>query len=360
MWWLGLPYNDSPAYYADPIRITQYAGDPMQWDEYVDKHPAGTIYHRQNWRKVIEQTFGYECPYLAAMSGPTLIGILPMTVVQSPFFGTYITSCAFSDYGGICANDPTSAQMLLDSAVNVAKHVKARSLELRHIHPITTNLYKTSQNKVLSVLRLSHSEEELWKFLGAKLRNQIRKSTKSGITSRWGHGDLINDFYDVFARNMRDLGTPVLGIDYFRNIVKLHGNAADVLVLYKEDMPVSCAVALTYRNTMEVPWASSIRQYFSLLPNILLYWTLLQKCISRKLDFFSFGRSTIDSSTYKFKAQWNSEPIILNYQSLSLGNNAADELTPHNPKYRMAIRAWQKLPISLSKIIGPPVAKGLA
>jgi len=360
MWWLGYPAKDTSSDYVEPVYVIHYSGDPKLWDDYVHKHPAGSIYHCYNWRKVIEQTFGYECPYLAAMSGSTIIGVLPLTVVKSPFFGTYITSCAFSDYGGICANDVTSAQILLDAAVNVATKVKAKSLELRHVYPIDTNALKIIQNKVLSVLRLPDSEEALWKLFGAKLRNQIRKSMKSGMTVRWGHEGLVPDFYSVFIRNMRDLGTPALGIEFFKHIVRLHGNAADVLVLYKEDIPISGAVALTYRKTMEVPWASSIRQYFSLLPNALLYWTLLQKCISRKLDFFSFGRSTIDSSTFKFKAQWNSETIILNYQSIAFGKESYTDLTPRNPKYRLAIRLWKKLPIALAKIIGPFVAKGLA
>lgn len=360
MWWLGLPAKDSTADYIEPIRVTQYAGDPKQWDDYVDKHPAGTIYHRQDWRKVIEQTFGYECPYLVALSGSTIVGVLPLTVVNSPLFGTYITSCAFADYGGICADDVTSAQILLDTAINVATNVKAESLELRHVLPTHMSNLDTHRNKVLSILELPDSEEVLWKSFRAKLRNQIRKSMKSGMNVRWGHDDIIPDFYSVFIRNMRDLGTPALGVDFFRHVVKFHGKAADVLVLYKGDIPISGAVALSYRNTMEVPWASSIRQYFPLLPNNLLYWTLLQKCISRKLEFFSFGRSTIDSSTYEFKAQWNSESIILNYQSFVFDKESRADLTPGNPKYRIAIRLWKKLPIALAKRLGPFVARGLA
>jgi FemAB-related protein (PEP-CTERM system-associated) len=360
MWWLGFPAKDTSVDYVEPVHVTQYTGDPKPLDDYVDKHPAGTIYHRQDWRKVIEQTFRYECPYLVALNGSVIVGVLPLTIVNSPFFGTYITSCAFADYGGICADDVTSAQILLDTAIKVATNVKAKSLELRHVLPTPMSTLDTHRNKVLSILKLPDSEEVLWKFFGAKLRNQIRKSMKSGMTVRWGHEDLVPDFYSVFLRNMRDLGTPALGMDFFNHIVKFHGKAADVLVLYKEDIPISGAVALTYRNTMEAPWASSIRKYFSLLPNNLLYWTLLQKCISRKLDYFSFGRSTIDSSTYKFKAQWNSESIILNYQSLAFGNNSSTDLTPRNPKYRLAIRLWKKLPIALAKRLGPFVAKGLA
>jgi FemAB-related protein (PEP-CTERM system-associated) len=360
MWWLGSPAKDTPVDYDEPVHVAQYSGDLRLWDDYIDKHPAGTIYHRSDWRKVIELTFGFECPYLVAMSGSAIVGVLPLTVVKSPFFGTYITSSAFADFGGVCADDQNSARMLIDTAFNVANKVRARSLELRHVLPANVNNLNTHRNKVLSVLKLSDSEENLLKLFGAKLRNQIRKSMKNGMSARWGHEDLLPDFYSVFLRNMRDLGTPSLGIDFFKNLVKFHGEAADVLVIYKENIPVSGAVALSYRNTMEVPWASSNRQYFSLLPNNYLYWTLLKKCITRELDYFSFGRSTVDSSTYKFKAQWNSESIILNYQSIAFDKVSHVDLTPKNPKYSLAIRAWQKLPIALAKRIGPVVAKGLA
>lgn len=360
MWWLGLPTRVTSMAYAEPIHVVYYSGNPKLWDDYVDTHPAGTLYHRQDWRKMIEQTFGFECPYLAAFSGSDIVGVLPLTVVKSCIFGTHVTSCAFADYGGVCANDLASANILVDEAINIEAKANAKSLELRHVLPVNISKFKANQNKVLSVLKLPDSEEALWKFFNAKLRNQIRKSMKSGMSVRWGHEELLPDFYSIFLRNMRDLGTPALGINFFQHIVRFHGKAADVLVLYLGDKPVSGAVALTYRNTMEVPWASSLRSYFSLLPNNLLYWTLLQQCIARKLEFFSFGRSTIDSSTYKFKTQWNSESIILNYQSYSFNNETRGDLTPQNPKYRLAIRTWQKLPIALAKMLGPFVAKGLA
>jgi len=360
MWWRGFPAKDAFVDYAEPVRIVQFSDDPKLWDDYVDRHPAGTIYHRQDWRKVIEQSFGYECPSLAALSGSTIIGVLPMTIVKSPFFGTYITSCAFSDYGGICSNDNTSAQMLLNAGITMAKDVKARSLELRHVLPLNLSNLSTNTKKVLSVLELPDSEEVLWKAFDSKLRNQIRKAMKGGMSIRWGHEELLSDFYGIFLRNMRDLGTPAPGIEFFKHIVKIHGKAADVLVLYQGDIPISGAVALTYRNAMEVPWASSLRNFFSLLPNNLLYWTLLQKSIARKFDFFSFGRSTVDSSTYMFKAQWNTQPIILNYQSYACTKESYGDMTPGNPKYRLAISAWKKMPISLVKKLGPCVAKGLA
>ena len=121
----------------------------------------------------------------------------------------------------------------------MAKDVKARSLELRHVLPLDLRSLSTNTNKVLSVLKLPDSEEVLWKAFDSKLRNQIRKAMKSGITVRWGHEDVLPDFYSVFLRNMRDLGTPALGIEFFKHIVRIHGEAADVLVLYQGDTPIA-------------------------------------------------------------------------------------------------------------------------
>jgi FemAB-related protein (PEP-CTERM system-associated) len=360
MWWRGHPVKNRPSTTGASVEVVCYSGDPYLWDNYVDKHPAGTIYHRHDWRRVVEQTFGYECPYLAALRGVSIAGVLPLTIVKGPLFGTYIASCAFSDYGGICADDMTAARELLSEAVRIAMKHGAKFMELRHVLPVDATDMEISRNKVLSVLALPNSEEALWNFFSAKLRNQVRKSLKGGMNVRWGHDDLLADFHHVFSRNMRDLGTPALGIEYFRNILDFHGDAADVLILYKGSTPISGAVALTYRDTMEVPWASSIREYFSLLPNMLLYWTILKECIRRGLHNFSFGRSTEGSPTAKFKAQWNSEAVALNYQVASLDCQCRSDLTPMNPKYRLAVKTWKKLPLVVTRRLGPFVARQLA
>jgi hypothetical protein len=35
------------------------------------------------------------------------------------------------------------------------------------------------------------------------------------------------------------------------------------------------------------------------------------------------------------------------------------ELNPLNPKYRLAIKLWQRLPLAFANLIGPHIAKSL-
>jgi FemAB-related protein (PEP-CTERM system-associated) len=174
-----------------------------------------------------------------------------------------------------------------------------------------------------------------------------------------GHLELLPDFYRVFARNMRDLGTPVYASGFFRAILAGLGDAAELVVVYVGAEPAAAGFLVHHRDRTEIPWASSLREWNRIGVNMQLYWSVLKSAIGRGSRQFDFGRSTVDAGTYRFKAQWGAKPRPLYWHYWLQDGRPLPGLNPANPKYALAIRAWQRLPLWLANVVGPPIVRRL-
>jgi FemAB-related protein (PEP-CTERM system-associated) len=198
-------------------------------------------------------------------------------------------------------------------------------------------------------LSLPRSKEQLWKRFDPKVRNQIRKGEKAEFSISWGNVELLQPFYDVLCRNMRDLGSPVYGIELFREILTEFLGYAEICLVKDRLKPVAAALLLHGWGVTEVPTASSLKEYNPSSVNMLMYWHLLQRSIERGQSVFDFGRSTMEGNTFKFKKQWGAEadPAIWQYR---VNGGEVGEMRPDNPRFEKAIRIWQKLPLAVTRL----------
>ena len=341
------------------MKIVTIEADPIAWDSYVESVADATAYHRFGWKGVISRSFGHSCYYLAAVqSNGTWHGILPLVHMFSRIFGSFLVSVPFVNYGGLLCNDATARQLLLDRANQLRRCLKATYVELRHLRSTVGGL-PTKQHKVTMILDLAIDEERQWQNFNAKLRNQIRKAQKNGLTPVVGHLDLLDGFYEVFARNMRDLGTPVYSKAFFRNILETFSESTRIFAVFRERVMIAAGIASWFRGTLEVPWASSLSDYRALCPNNMLYWEAIRFAIGKGFRKFDFGRSTPQEGTYNFKKQWGAIPIQMNWQYLLSEQAEIPHLNPSNPKYRSAIQIWQRLPVPLTKLVGPMIVRNI-
>lgn len=339
--------------------IEHDCSDRSVWDAYVDSKPSASNYHRYGWRDVIEKSFGHRCHYLAAKdNGGGVVGILPLVYMQSRLFGRFLVSQPFFNYGGLLCDNREIGDALLAEAGMLREKLGAEHVELRHVGPWPVAL-PSKQHKVGMVLELAENIEVQWQGFNAKLRNQIRKAEKSGLTAAVGGKELLADFYTVFVRNMRDLGTPVYSESFFSEVLANFAEDCRIVAVYLEGKPLAAGLIVRYRDTLEIPWASSIREYNTLCPNNLLYWTALRHALQIGCKRFDFGRSTPGEGTYRFKEQWGAKPLQLNWQYLLPDGVALPELNNKNPKFEMAIKIWRKLPISLTRFLGPHIVKNI-
>jgi FemAB-related protein (PEP-CTERM system-associated) len=341
------------------LKIERDCRDRSAWDAYVHAKPTAVNYHRYAWRDVVEKSFGHKCFYLAAQdSSGVIVGILPLVYIQSRLFGRFLVSLPFFNYGGLLCNSQEIGDAMLREAAALRGELGAAHVELRHTEPWSGEL-PTKQAKVSMLLDLGSDSELLWKGFNAKLRNQVRKAEKSGCSAAVGGLELLADYYTVFVRNMRDLGTPVYGEKFFANVLTSFPEESRIIAVYLEGKPVAAGLVVRFRDIVEIPWASSIRDYNSLCPNNLLYWEALQHALRIGCSRFDFGRSTPGEGTYKFKEQWGAKPIQLSWQYLLPEGASLPELNNKNPKFEMAIRMWQKLPLPVTTFLGPHIVKNI-
>jgi FemAB-related protein (PEP-CTERM system-associated) len=208
-------------------------------------------------------------------------------------------------------------------------------------------------------LNLQADPEAQFSALGAKLRSQIRRPAREGGRVERGGVELLHKFYGPFARNMRDLGTPVYSPQFFAAVMKAFGPSAEIIVVSVGDVPAAAGLVLHGPGGTEIPWASSVREWNRLGVNMLLYWEALKAAIERGSKSFDFGRSTVDSGTYRFKAQWGAVPRQLYWHYWLPTGGEKPALNPDNPRFALAIRAWRALPVWCANALGPPIVRRL-
>jgi FemAB-related protein (PEP-CTERM system-associated) len=321
--------------------------------------PAVPLSRHPRWLTVLEQGLRHVPYMLEAIDGERTTGLLPLAFVHSFLFGRFLVSLPYLNSNGVLADDEATRRQLIDEAVLLADRLKVRHLELRHEQPVEhAALTGRLTSKVHMRLALPEFPGPLWEGLSGKVRNQVRKGEKSGLTVAWGGLDLLPEFYAVFSQNMRDLGTPVYGRGLFGSILKQFPNEAELCVVRAGETSAAGALLLHGRGVTEVPSASSLRQFNSTCANMLMYWNLLDRAVQRGQGVFDFGRSTVDGNTFRFKKQWGAvpEPAVWQYYQR---NGEAGDLRPDNPRYQRLIRWWQRLPVGLTRLIGPPIVRGI-
>jgi serine/alanine adding enzyme len=343
---------DSPT--AALVVSAASAGDAAAWDRFVTGRADASGYHVWRWRDVFERAFGHEPIYFAARVDGEIVGILPLVFIDSFLFGRTLTSLPFVNYGGIVA-DSNAAAALLDAATRLARERRCRHIELRHVARRFPEL-PVKQHKVAMRLRV---DDRIWGRLDRKVRNQIRKARKSRLTVARGGVELADDFYTVFARNMRDLGTPVYARRFFDEVLRVFPERTRYHVVRLGDAPV--AAGLTYRTNAvtELPWASSIRDHNTLCPNHLLYWSVIEAAIDDRSGVVDFGRSSPGEGPFNFKEQWGAEARPLHWEYRLIRGTAMPNASPTNPRFRLAIGLWKRLPLAIAGRIGPHIVRGI-
>lgn len=341
------------------FHIVTVDDDFRLWDDYVEQHPLATGYHRFGWKEVIERSFSHDACYLAVQDGDgNLHGVLPLIRMSSVLFGRFMVSLPFVNYGGLLCSCREAEAMLVAEAAKVSAAMGAGYVELRHVGDRNIGL-PVKTHKVTMILELERDVDSQWKAFNAKLRNQVRKAENSGFTVMVGSLELLDGFYEVFCRNMRDLGTPVYAKTFFRNVLSAFPDSTRIVSVLHGGRPVAAGLVCWFRDTLEMPWASSKRDYKTLCPNNLLYWEAIRFAIGHGFTRFDFGRSTPGEGTYKFKAQWGARPVALHWHYLMRDNAPLPELSPKNARYGLAIKVWQRLPVAVTKIIGPLVVRNI-
>lgn len=339
------------------MKINHLTDEHQQWDKYVESHPAGTIYHTIAWKNIVEQHFKKKTKYIFVKNADKIYGVLPLVIFDSRLFGRSIVSYPYVNYGGMLYSDDQAKALLLEEAQKILSTSNSEYIELRSMQAEEFDL-PVKTKKVTYYLSLPDNEEALMKRFKAKLRSQIRRPIKEGMYGKLHGHDGLEQFYSIFSKKMRDLGTPVYDKQFFSTIFNEISDHANIVTIYSSDhIPVASAFVIHYKNMMEIPWAATLRSFDKYSPNMLLYFEVLKTAIGNQCGVFDFGRCTKGSGTYRFKKQWGGQEKTLYWYYLLGQGQEMPEVNTDNPKYKLAIKVWRNMPLIFTNLVGPSLVR---
>lgn len=336
------------------IRLVESPGP--EWDGFVRAQPGWTHFHLAGWHRVFREVFRHPCLYLEARSASgALEGVLPLVRVKSVLFGHYLVSLPFVNYGGPLGSDPAVAA-LAGWAAERAREDGVGLLELRSRRELPLGL-PVSHRKVTVVLDLPPDPGQLMRSFDAKLRSQVRRPEKAGVTVRFGP-DQVAPFFRVFAHHMRDLGTPTQPRRLFEVIAEVFPDAWFGCAWLGEE-PIAGGAGFVWGDEFEMTWASALHAHSRIAPNMGLYWAFMARAVEQGLRLFNFGRCTPGGGTHRFKRQWGSRDEPLWWYQAGAKAGTGGTPSPEQGAYAWGPRLWQRLPVGLATALGPRIVRGI-
>jgi serine/alanine adding enzyme len=341
------------------------------WDDFCEEHQNVAHHHTTNFLDaILNQMSEHRNESIMCIDNQGSVqGILPLIGVSSPIFGKQLVSIPFYNYGGVISKRGDAKDALMMEAHNLMLIKGYKKTLIRDTEAYDgCALFQTQMHKANLVLNLPSDI----KSVGAgnskkrtKLRSQAgvasRKAEDHGVhfEQKFGGEELLSDFYMVFSEHMRDLGTPVYGKDFFIGMMK---NIESLLtVCYWDNKPVACGWLFIHGERVSIPWASALRETNSYSVNTAMYYNILSKLIELNKKTFDFGRSSIDTGTYKFKLQWGAQSEQCYWHIANKDGVKEDLNTADDPKKVMTllITIWKRLPVWLTRIVGPKIIRGI-
>jgi FemAB-related protein (PEP-CTERM system-associated) len=330
--------------------------DAGRWDEFVLACPEATFFHRAGWKEVIERAFGHETYFLYAERGGRIEGVLPLVHMRSRLFGNALSSTPFCVYGGIAANCADARGALDDHAQRLARERGVDYLEMRNLRPRhgdwpVKDLYVTFRRD------LDPDPDTNMAAVPRKQRAMIRKGIAACLQSHVS--DDMEAFYRVYAESVRNLGTPVFSKKYFRLLKEVFGGACELLTVTSGDKPVAGVMSFYFRDEVLPYYGGGVNSARDMKANDFMYWELMRRSCERGIRVFDYGRSKKGTGSYRFKTHWGFEPQPLYYEYCLVKAKEMPDINPLNPKYEAFINIWRRLPLPLTKLIGPYIVKNL-
>lgn len=334
------------------------ADDKERWDVFVESHADATFFHRAGWRDVVQDSFGHDCPFLLAEDGGAVVGVLPLVEIKSFLFGHAIISNGYSVCGGPIANTEDIRSALTAEAVKRFEQSGADYLEYR-CPPQNEEGWATKSDLYAGFSWSIEADEDAnLKQIPRKQRAVLRKALKNNLTVSFDES--IETLYPLYALSVRNLGTPVFSKKYFQNLHRVFGEDCRVVSVHSADGKALSSVMNFYFKDQVLPFYTGADPLARRLgASDVQYWYTMRQAVENGYKVFDFGRSKVGTGPYRFKKNWGFEPQPLTHQFYLKDGGEMPNVNPTNPKYRLFIEVWKRLPLPIANLVGPWVVRGI-
>ena len=330
--------------------------DAAAWDAFVQACPEATFFHRAGWRDVISRAFGHRTHFLLAEADGVIQGVLPLAEINSRLFGHSLAALPFCVYGGPAASHDAARYALDQAAQKLAAELRVDHLEYRNLQPFHSDW----AGKDLYVTFRKAIDAEVERNLNAiprKQRAMVRKGIKAGLVSSVDSG--TERFFHAYSSSVHRLGTPVFSRKYFRLLKETFGDDCEILTITLDERVVSSVMNFYFRDEVLPYYGGGTPEARAVAANDFMYWEVMRRACEKGCRVFDFGRSKVGTGSHDFKKNWGFEPQPLYYEYHLVRAQQVPDHNPLNPKYRLFIKAWQRMPLALANVIGPHIVKNL-
>ena len=269
------------------------------------------------------------------------IGLLPLYKKNNTYY-----SVPYFSYG-LVLNIPINSILL-----NKIKNLLLKNLINFSVKLLGSNHDICNPDKVSAFLFLKDSKINQLSSFTSKLRSQIKKGYKNDLKCEIGGEELIQDFWNIYSKNLHSIGSPSYSTEFFHDLFKNYDkNHIKIFVVKHNSIIVGSSLYLSCNEFSEVILASTLKKYNYLSTNMMMYWEMILYSIEKNNSIFSFGRSDLDSSQLRFKKQWGTEiiPIIFINSKTSMFSLKKLKIIFSN--------FWKIIPYSISKRFGHFIAE---
>ena len=332
--------------------------DKPEWDAFVTACPDATFFHRAGWKDVIEQSFGHKTHFVYAKCEGEIQGVLPLTHINSRLFGNALISNAFCVGGGPASINTAAREKLIDYASNLLPVTGADFLEMRNATVERNGWIEKSDLYATFERTIEADEDANLKQIPRKQRAVVRKALKSDDLSADIEGH-IDAFYKLYSLSVRNLGTPVYGKKLFANLKKEFGETCEVLTVRSNSQALCSVMSFYFRDTVLPYYTGGTFEARKKGANDYMYWQVMRRAAARGITNFDFGRSKKGTGPYSFKKNWGFDPRPIVHSFLLKPGSEMPNVNPLNPKYKLFINMWQRLPLPLANAIGPHIVRNI-
>ena len=342
------------------LHVKHLENDPAvikQWEAYVAAAPEATFFHRAGWQTILRTVFGHRTFFLYAEREGVIQGVLPLAQIKSRLFGNSLIALPFAVYGGVVADTAEAAAALEAEAERLAlkldvAHLECRNMQPRHPEWPTQDLYVTFRKEITA------DDEVNMLAIPRKQRAMVRKGINNKLRAEF---DTTADrFFALFADNVHRHGTPAMPKRYFAALLREFGNDCEILtVVDPEGAPLSSVLSFYFRDEILPYYAGDAERARDFAANDFKYWALMCHAAQRGIKVFDYGRSKVGTGSYSFKKNWGFEPQPLHYEYRLYKRDGIPQNNPNNPKYKLMIEAWRRMPLSLANFLGPFIVRNL-
>jgi FemAB-related protein (PEP-CTERM system-associated) len=337
------------------IQVDELTTELGDWDAFVRASDQGSPFHLTAWKQAVQETFGHRSHYLIARRDGAIDGVLPLFAVRTLSGARALISVPYGVYGGLCAGSPAASRALLDAATDLGRRQKVAYIELRQRQDLGFGL-PTKADYVTFCRPISTSDADNARAIPRKQRRMTRLGASAGLQPVLGH-DHLDAVYDLYAENVRALGSPVFPRRLFHALVAAFDKECQVLSVWREDRLMAGVLTLFYQDQVLPYYGAAVRHGARYAASDFMYWELMRHAGRAGFRVFDFGRSRVGSGSYDFKRHWGFEPSPLPYQYVLFGGRAMPRLSPSNPRFQLAARIWRRLPLAVTKRLGPVLTR---